>query len=106
MILNKGVNLVNDIIRLHDAVNFDSVQQAFELTRISLGFQLTNLTKLTTRFQNVVIGITLIRYQFKVITLNLITGFISDRIKPYTKNELQKTLYPYFKELAWFFFLN
>ena len=32
-----GVNLVNDIIRLHDAENFDSIQQAFEWSRISLG---------------------------------------------------------------------
>ena len=38
----------------------------------------------------------------KVIFLNLLTGFITDCIKPYAKNELQKTLYPYFKELARF----
>ena len=32
----KGVNMVNDLIRLDDEANFENIQQKFEWTRTSL----------------------------------------------------------------------
>lgn len=32
----KGVNMVNDLIRLDDETNFENIQQKFEWTRTSL----------------------------------------------------------------------
>ena len=40
---NKGVNMVNDLIRLDDEANFENIQQKFEWTRTSLVITLSLL---------------------------------------------------------------
>ena len=40
---NKGVNMVNDLIRLDDEANFENIQQKFEWTRTSLVISLSLL---------------------------------------------------------------
>ena len=67
----KGVNMVNDFIRLDDEANFESIQQKFEWTRTSL-----------------------------VISLSLLIGLATDFIGKFAKNQIQKTLLPYFMTIV------